>query len=63
MTAVQGKGYYVNAQDGQMLREQHLRRVEENLLAAISAGRIAGMSDAELTETFRTLLETEMWRE
>lgn len=63
VTAVQGKGYYVNAQDGQMLREQHLRRVEENLLAAISAGRIAGMSDAELTETFRTLLETEMWRE
>lgn len=59
VTAVQGKGYYVNAQDGQMLKEQHLRRVEENFLAAIAAGRTAGMSDAELTETLQTLLRME----
>ena len=29
VTAVQGKGFYVNAQDSEMLKEQHLRRVEE----------------------------------
>ena len=27
VTAAQGKGFYVNVQDSEMLREQHLRRV------------------------------------
>ena len=27
VTAVQGKGFYVNAQDSQMLKEQHMRKV------------------------------------
>ena len=56
VTASQGKGFYVNAQDSEMLKEQHLRKVEESLTAAIEAARIAGMSNAELTETLRTLL-------
>ena len=56
VTAVAGKGFYVNAQDSKMLIEQHLRRVEENLNDAISAARIAGMSEQELIETLRTLL-------
>ncbi|MCD8217865.1 MAG: GntR family transcriptional regulator [Clostridiales bacterium] len=59
VTAVQGKGFYVNAQDSQMLREQHLRRVEAALTEAIAAAKIAGMSDAELTETLQTLLQME----
>ena len=37
VTAVQGKGYMVNAQDGNMLKEQHLRKVEEGLMQAISS--------------------------
>lgn len=57
VTAVQGKGFYVNAQDSEMLKEQHLRRVEESLTEAIAAARIAGMSDSELAETLQTLLE------
>ena len=56
VTAVQGKGYMVNAQDGNMLKEQHLRKVEEGLMQAISSARIAGMSEKELLETFKILL-------
>ena len=56
VTAAPGKGFYVNAQDSEMLREQHLRRVEEALLEAIHAADIAGMTDAELQSTLQTLL-------
>lgn len=56
VTAAQGKGFYVNAQDSEMLKEQHLRKVEEALTEAIRAAEIAGMTDRELQETLRTLL-------
>ena len=45
VTAVQGKGFYVNAQDSQMLKEQHLRKVEDALTDAIQFAEIAGMSN------------------
>lgn len=57
VTAVQGKGFYVNAQDSEMLKEQHLRKVEDSLLEAIQSAKVAGMTDTELTETLRTLLQ------
>lgn len=56
VTAFQGKGFYVNAQDSEMLKEQHLRKVEESLTAAIAAAKIAGMSNTELVDTLQTLL-------
>ena len=56
VTASQGKGFYVNAQDSEMLKEQHLRKVEDSLTSAIEAAKIAGMSDEELIEMLRTLL-------
>lgn len=56
VTAAQGKGFYVNAQDSEMLKEQHLRKVEDSLLEAIHAAEVAGMTDAELTATLQTLL-------
>lgn len=56
VTAEQGKGFYVNAQDSEMLKEQHLRKVEESLTAAIAAAKIAGMSNTELVDTLQTLL-------
>lgn len=56
VTAVQGKGFYVNAQDSEMLKEQHLRKVEEALQNAIKSADIAGMTDKELIETLQTLL-------
>lgn len=57
VTAVQGKGFYVNAQDSEMLKEQHLRKVEEALAEAIQAARIAGMTNSELEETLHLLLK------
>lgn len=59
VTAAQGKGFYVNAQDSEMLREQHLRKVEDALQEAIAAAKIAGMSDEELKETLNALLTIE----
>lgn len=56
VTAVQGKGFYVNAQDSEMLKEQHLRKVEDCLLQAIAAAQIAGMTQQELKDTMETLL-------
>ena len=56
VTAVQGKGFYVNAQDSEMLREQHMRKVEDALTEAIAAAKIAGMSQEELKNTLETLL-------
>lgn len=59
VTAVQGKGYCVNAQDSDMLREQHMRKVEEALLEAITSARIAGLSREELMQTLQMLLSLE----
>ena len=56
VTAVQGKGFFVNAQDSEMLREQHLRKVEDALSEAIRFAETAGMSEAELKETLETLI-------
>lgn len=56
VTAVQGKGYYINAQDSEMLKEQHLRKMEEHLINAISAARIANISDSELKQALEMLL-------
>ena len=55
VTAVQGKGFYVNAQDSEMLKEQHLRRVEDALQEAIQSAEIAGITDRELAEMLKTL--------
>lgn len=57
VTAVQGKGYFVNARDNEMLKEQHLRKTEEYLTNAIESAKISGISESELREMFDTLLE------
>lgn len=59
VSAVQGKGYCVNAQDADMLKEQHMRQVEEGLLQAITAAKVAGLSRQELVDTLVTLCELE----
>ena len=60
VTGVQGKGYYVNAQDTQMLMEQHRRKVEDALLSAIYSAKLAGMTGDELVETLQTLLKLDL---
>ncbi|MCR5355510.1 MAG: GntR family transcriptional regulator [Lachnospiraceae bacterium] len=59
VTAVQGKGFYVNAQDSEMLQEQHLRKVEASLSEAIQSARVAGISSEELRSMLEALLEME----
>lgn len=63
VTASQGKGFYVNAQDSEMLKEQHMRKVEESLMEAIRAAQVAGMTDGELQEILSTLLSMKNDRE
>ena len=55
VTAAQGKGYFVNAQNSEMLREQHLRKVEDSLNDAINSAKIAQISESELIETLKAL--------
>lgn len=59
ITAAQGKGFYVNAQDSEMIKEQHLRNVEESLTDAIAAAEIAGISNDELKGMLEALLDVE----
>ena len=55
VTAIQSKGFCVNAQDSQMLQEQHMRRIEDSLTDAIKAARMAGISKTEVMKTFDLL--------
>ena len=57
VTAMQGKGFYVNSQDSDMMKEQYMRKVEESLHDAIDAAKVAGISKEELMETFSVLLQ------
>ena len=58
ITAAQGKGFYVNAQDSEMIKEQHLRK-EESLTDAIAAAEVAGISNDELKGMLEALLEVD----
>ena len=59
ITAAQGKGFYVNAQDSEMIKEQHLRKVEASLKDAIAAADVAGISNDELKGMLEALLEVD----
>lgn len=59
ITAAQGKGFYVNAQDSEMIKEQHLRKVEESLTDEIAAAEVAGISNDELKGMLEALLEVD----
>ncbi len=59
VTAAQGKGFYVNAQDSEMIREQHLRKVEDALTDAIAAAKVAGLSGDELRGMLDALMNME----
>ena len=59
VTSSKGKGYYVNAQDERMLREQHMRQLEKNLSDAIYSARIAGIGLEEVEQTLEMLWSME----
>ena len=51
VTAVQGKGFVVNARNSDMVMEQYRREVEKNLSVAVKKAKAAGISKTELEET------------
>ena len=55
VTASKGKGYFVNAQDERMLKEQHMRQLEKNLSDAIYSAKIAGLGLEEVENTLEML--------
>lgn len=57
IAAVQGKGYIVNPQDREMIKEQHLRLLEQHLQNAMDCARLAGISREELTEMINVLYD------
>lgn len=59
VTASPGKGYYVNAQDSEMLKEQHMRKIETALLDAIKSSKVAGISSEDLIFMLQTLIDME----
>ncbi|MDE6580624.1 MAG: GntR family transcriptional regulator [Ruminiclostridium sp.] len=57
ISAVQGKGYVVNPQDREMVREQHLRLLEQHLQNAMDSAKLAGVSREELIKMITVLYE------
>ncbi len=54
-----GKGSFVATRNMELLREEHLRQIEEHLNAALSLARLAGLGREELREILDTLEEEE----
>ena len=56
---VQGKGSFVAAKNGELLREEQLKPIEQKLTEALALARQGGISEAELAEMFQVLLQGE----
>ena len=54
-----GKGSFVAAKNEELLREEHLRQIEEHLSAALNLARLSGLGREELREMLDTLEEEE----
>lgn len=59
VSPVQGKGYIVNPQDREMVREQQFRLLEQHLLNALDAAKTAGLSTNEVVEMLKLLSNVE----
>ncbi len=57
ISPVQGKGYIVNPQDREMVREQHLRLLEHHLQNAIESAKLAGVTQDELIKMINVLYD------
>ena len=57
ISPVQGKGYVVNPQDREMVKEQHLRMLEQHLQNAMESARLAGVSREELIKMINVLYD------
>lgn len=57
ITSRPGKGFFVMSRCSDLLREQLIKEVESNLNVAIMASQRANMTDTELVELLKLLLE------
>ena len=55
--SVQGKGSYVKPKNPELIKEKKLLEVEKNLLAAINAAKLVQLSEEELINMLKFLIE------
>lgn len=56
ITSIPGKGSFVTGMNPELVREEHLRQIEEKLQDVINIAQMGGISDAELMEIMQTFL-------
>lgn len=54
---VHGKGTFVAAANQELLKEENLKEVEKELEQAVSKGKRCGLSNQEICELFRLIME------
>lgn len=59
VTNMQGKGCFVLAQNGSLMKENAMRQIEEALDTALTAAKIAGITKAEFLEILEVLIKEE----
>ena len=59
ITAVCGKVFYVNAQNCENLRKQHICTVEEKMREIVRAAKLAGITEPELVEKLKSMIKRE----
>ena len=57
INSVQGKGNFVAAQNKELIREEYLKRIEEQLQEIVKLSEIAGISSDELTQMLKDYVE------
>jgi len=59
IVSVQGKGSYVKPKNPELIKEKKLLEIEEHLLAAINASKLVKLSQEELIDMLKFLIEEE----
>jgi GntR family transcriptional regulator len=57
IASIQGKGSIVLSRENNLIKEQHLKRIEDGLLTAIETARYINLSKKELIEMLENLLK------
>jgi len=52
-----GKGSFVKASDTELFKEESLRQIEESLTAAVEKAKLCGISEQELCDIIRIIME------
>lgn len=55
INSVQGKGSFVAGQNSELIREEHLKKIESHLIEALYYGKISGISKKDLKDMIDAL--------